>query len=58
MTCLEALGISFLGLTVSAAANPVSSVPVYAKAAVTKTLQKPWNPLRKAEYGAFLFQSC
>lgn len=46
MTCLEALGISFLGLAVSAAAKPVSSVPVYANAALTKTPQKPWKPLR------------
>lgn len=44
MTCFEALGISFLGLAVSAAASPVSSVPVYANAALTNTPQKPWKP--------------
>jgi len=49
MTCFEAFGISLFGSTVSAAANPVNSVPVYAKAAVTKTAQKPWKPLLKAE---------
>lgn len=56
MTCVEAFGICFTGSAVSAAARPVNSVPVYANAAVTKTLQKPWKPLRKASYGEFLFE--
>jgi len=50
-TCLVALGISFLGSSASAAASPVSSVPLYANEAVTKTVQNPWKPLRKALYG-------
>jgi hypothetical protein len=53
-TCFVALGISFLGFAVSAAASPVSSVPPKANEAVTKTVQNPWKPLRKALYGAFL----
>lgn len=55
MTCFEALGISFRGSMVSAAARPVSSVPTYAKAALTKTLQKPWKPLRKPDQGALQY---
>ncbi len=47
-TCLMALGRDFRGLTASAAARPTSSVPVKAKAAVTKTVQKPLKPLLKA----------
>ena len=43
-TCLVARGIVFRGLAVSAAANPTSSVPENAKAAVTKTEQTPLKP--------------
>jgi hypothetical protein len=50
-TCLVALGISFLGFWASAAASPVSSVPLKANEAVTNTVQNPWKPLRKALYG-------
>ena len=53
-TCLVAFGISFLGFEDSAAASPVSSVPLKANEAVTKTVQNPWKPLRKALYGACL----
>ena len=45
---MVALGKDFLGLAASAAARPVNSVPPKAKAAVTKTEQKPLNPLRNA----------
>lgn len=47
-TCLMAPGIDLTGLRASAAARPTSSVPLKAKAAVTKTLQKPRKPLAKA----------
>lgn len=53
-TCFVALGISFLGSSASAAASPVSSVPPKANEAVTKTVQNPWKPLRKALYGECL----
>jgi hypothetical protein len=47
-TCLIAVGKDLLGLCVSAAARPTSSVPPNAKAAVTRILQKPLKPLLKA----------
>jgi hypothetical protein len=45
-----------LGFAASAAASPVSSVPLKAKEAVTKTEQNPLKPLRKppALYGSCL----
>jgi hypothetical protein len=43
-----AVGRERRGLAVSAAARPTSSVPVKAKAAVTKTAQRPLKPLLKA----------
>jgi len=45
---LIALGIALRGLGVSEAARPMSSVPAKAKAAVTKTVQTPLNPLANA----------
>ena len=47
-TCFIAVGRDFRGLAVSAAARPMSSVPVKEKADVTKTLQKPLKPFLKA----------
>ena len=47
-TCLIAVGKDLRGLAVSAAARPTSSVPVKAKAAETKTEQRPLKPLWKA----------
>ena len=49
-----ALGISFLGSAASAAASPVSSVPLNANEAVTKTLQNPLKPLMKPALGECL----
>jgi hypothetical protein len=43
-----AVGSALLGLWVSAAARPTSSVPENEKAAVTRMLQKPLKPLLKA----------
>lgn len=40
-----ALGRDFFGLAVSAAARPTNSVPIKENEDVTKTLQKPLNPL-------------
>jgi hypothetical protein len=42
--CLIALGRLFLGSAVSAAPSPTISVPLKAKAAVTKTEHRPLNP--------------
>ena len=47
-TCLIAVGNVLRGLAVSAAARPTSSVPAKAKAALTKTEQRPWKPFLKA----------
>jgi hypothetical protein len=47
-TCLMAVGRDLLGLWVSAAASPTSSVPENENAAVTRILQKPLKPLWKA----------
>jgi hypothetical protein len=43
-----ALGSDLRGFAVSAAARPMSSVPVKEKAEVTRTVQKPLKPLLKA----------
>jgi hypothetical protein len=43
-TCFVAFGSALRGLVDSAAASPMSSVPAKAKAAVTKTVQKPLKP--------------
>ena len=42
--CLIALGRLFLGSAASAAPSPTISVPLKAKAAVTKTEHRPLNP--------------
>lgn len=47
-TCLMAPGSDFRGLAVSAAARPISSVPVKEKAEVTRTLQNPLKPFLNA----------
>jgi len=39
------LGISLVGSLSSAAVNPTTSLPEYAKAAIIRTLQKPLKPL-------------
>ena len=43
-----AVGSTFRGLSVSAAQRPTNSVPEKENAAVTKTEQRPLNPLLKA----------
>ena len=57
-TCLQAEGRVWRGVLDSEAARPINSVPAKAKAAVTKTEQKPLNPFLNAFSLKYLHRPC